>query len=321
MTAGGAQIRSLAVSIETARLPVVQDVSLTVAEGQILGLVGESGSGKTMTGLAAARLLPEVAHVEAGTVTVDGIEILGLSERQMRPLRGSLVSMIFQDPMSSLDPACTVGEHLMEVLAAHGAQRAELRRLAVEALAEVAIPAPEHRMGHYPHQLSGGMRQRVLIAMALACQPRLLIADEPTTALDATTQAQVLDLVRSLTRQRRMATILTTHDLGVVAELCDTVAVMYAGQIVETGDVASVFRRPRHPYTERLLASTRDVLAGTIPGRVPRPQEMPPGCRFQPRCGHALPRCATQQVSLEPADAGMVRCLRADELVLEGVLP
>ncbi|MEV0478499.1 ABC transporter ATP-binding protein [Streptomyces prunicolor] len=308
-------------------VPVVTGVSLTVARGEIVGLVGESGSGKSLTSLAVTRLLdPRVARVTAGSVTMDGQELLDLPEPAMRAVRGKEIGMIFQDPMSSLDPAFTTGYQLTSVLRRHtGLGRRAARGRAVELLGLVGIADPRRRVDQYPHQLSGGMRQRVMIAMAIACEPKVLIADEPTTALDATTQAQILELVTALAGTLRMATIITTHDLGVVAEVCDRVAVMYAGQVVERAATEQLFYRPRHPYTERLLQSLPRVGAAHqpagIPGQPPRAGDFPPGCRFATRCGYVTESECTTAVPLlrQLADDRSARCVRTGELELIGV--
>ena len=309
-------------------VPVVTGASLAVAAQEIVGLVGESGSGKSLTSLALMRLLdPRVASVTGGSVSLFGRELLDLSESAMRAVRGKEIGMIFQDPMTSLDPAFTAGYQLTSVLRRHtGLGRGAARRRAVELLGLVGIADPRRRIDQYPHQLSGGMRQRVMIAMAIACEPAVLIADEPTTALDATTQAQILELIRTLAQTMRMSTIITTHDLGVVAEVCDRVAVMYAGQVVELASTEQLFYHPRHPYTERLLRSlprvgAADQLTG-IPGQPPRAGNFPPGCRFAPRCDHATePGCTAAVPALRPlAEDRAARCVRTAELHLTGVL-
>ena len=308
-------------------VPVVTGAGLRVAEREIVGLVGESGSGKSLTSLALMRLLdPRVARVTAGSVTLFGRELLTLSESAMRAVRGKEIGMIFQDPMTSLDPAFTTGYQVASVLRRHtGLGRAPARRRAFELLGLVGIAEPRRRIDQYPHQLSGGMRQRVMIAMAIACEPKVLIADEPTTALDATTQAQILELIRELAETMHMSTIITTHDLGVVAEVCDRVAVMYAGQVVELAGTEQLFHRPQHPYTERLLRSlprvgAEDQLTG-IAGQPPRAGDFPSGCRFAPRCEHATaPACTATGPDLRSLpDDRAVRCVRAAELKLSGV--
>lgn len=298
----------------------VDGVSFDVLPGETLGIVGESGCGKTVTSLSIMGLLPTPpAKVKEGSsIRFDGRELVGADDRFLRTLRGNEMSMIFQEPMSSLNPVYTIGTQIMEVLRLHTKRsRREARALAVDLLAEVGINDPESRIDEYPHRLSGGMRQRVMIAMALACEPKLLIADEPTTALDVTIQAQILDLLANIRRDRDMAVLLITHDLGVVAEVCDRVVVMYAGQVVETGDVYDIFARPSHPYTRGLLASLPSLddpgrRLVSIPGTVPSPQEWPHGCRFEARCPEAGSECGAPQalVSLDGADRA-ARCWRA----------
>jgi oligopeptide/dipeptide ABC transporter ATP-binding protein len=282
----------------------VTDVSLTVEDGEVLGLVGESGCGKSTLALAIMGLLPADARVE-GSVIFQGRDLASLSAEQHRRLRGDSVSMIFQDPLSALDPAFSVGQQVAETVRAHrDVSRAAARERALEMLTEVGIPDAAKRMGDPPHRFSGGMRQRVVIAAALANEPALLIADEPTTALDTTIQAQILALLARLRERLQMATLLITHNLGVVAQTCDRVGVLYAGQLVELAPVDELFARPRHPYTQTLIAAlpTPDHARGSLPrlgGRVPDLADPPPGCRFAPRCPVALPEC-----SVWPAFAG-----------------
>jgi oligopeptide/dipeptide ABC transporter ATP-binding protein len=268
----------------------VTGVDLHVNRGEILGLVGESGCGKSVTSLSLMRLIARPGRIEAGEVVFDGTDLLKLPEKRMREIRGNRVSMIFQQPTSSLNPVYSVGHQLGEVLELHrNMKKRAARDRSLELLRMVGIPDPKRRLQAYPHELSGGMAQRVMIAMALACEPELLIADEPTTALDVTIQAQILDLMRGLQADTGTAIILITHDLGVVAEMCDRVAVMYAGEIVEQASVRNLFADPQHPYTRGLIGSVptlgdvRDELA-TIPGSVPNLIDLPPGCRFAPRC-------------------------------------
>jgi peptide/nickel transport system ATP-binding protein len=305
---------------------VVDDVSFELAAGETLGLVGESGCGKTVTALSILGLLPaRVGRVATGAITFDGRDLTSLSAAELRRVRGAEIAMIFQEPMTSLNPAYTIGDQIGEAVRVHeGAGRADARRRAVELLERVGIPDAARRVRDYPHQFSGGMRQRVMIAMALACDPRVLIADEPTTALDVTVQAQILELLRELQQERRMAIMLVTHDLGVVAETCDRVVVMYAGQVVEEAPAAGLFSRPRHPYTEGLLGSLPQFGAPgaplrVIPGQVPPPNGMPPGCRFAPRCAYAEPECNTAPVELVAHDTRQARCRRHRELELIGV--
>jgi oligopeptide/dipeptide ABC transporter ATP-binding protein len=268
----------------------VTGVDLHVNRGEILGLVGESGCGKSVTSLSLMRLIARPGRIEAGEVVFDGTDLLKLPEKRMREIRGNRVSMIFQQPTSSLNPVYSVGHQLGEVLELHrNMKKRAARDRSLELLRMVGIPDPKRRLQAYPHELSGGMAQRVMIAMALACEPELLIADEPTTALDVTIQAQILDLMRGLQADTGTAIILITHDLGVVAEMCDRVAVMYAGEIVEQASVRNLFADPQHPYTRGLIGSVptlgdvRDELA-TIPGSVPNLIDLPDGCRFAPRC-------------------------------------
>jgi oligopeptide/dipeptide ABC transporter ATP-binding protein len=298
------------------RLPVVLDVSFQVRRGEVVGLVGESGSGKTMTALALLRLTPPGAHL-SGEVLLDGEDLLAVAERRLRRVRGARVAMVFQEPMSALNPVYTVGFQIAEAVRAHRAVgRREARREAARLLDRVAVADAERRLDDYPHQLSGGQRQRVMIAMALACGPDLLLADEPTSALDVTVQAQILELLDDLRRDLGLAVLLITHDLGVVAESCDRVLVMYAGQIVEQAPVGDLFARPAHPYTRGLLAALprlgHPVPRGrlpTLPGRVPEPAHRPTGCAFHPRCGEAMEVCRSRQPALYPLAGGRTaRC-------------
>ena len=309
-------------------LPVVEDVGFGVLPGHTLGLVGESGSGKTVSALAIMGLLPKrESRLPLGSVHFSGTDLTRLSEERMRKIRGNDIAMIFQEPMTSLNPAFTVGNQIAEQVRAHRrVGRAEAWTHAVEMLDRVGIPDPRRRARDYPHAFSGGMRQRVMIAMALSCEPKLLIADEPTTALDVTTQAQILELLASLQQQRQMAMIFVTHDLGVIADIADEVVVMYAGQVVERTAVADLFDHPRHPYTEALLASMPQLAVPGSPlkviaGQVPRPDEIVAGCRFGPRCDYVGDACRTGPVDLEPTaeSGGLVRCVRHRELALSGV--
>jgi oligopeptide/dipeptide ABC transporter ATP-binding protein len=288
-------VRGLAVEFAGTR--VLEDVSFEIEEGEVLGIVGESGSGKSVTALAVMGLLPEPGRVASGGIRFEERELVGLPEREMARLRGARIAMVFQEPMTSLNPVFTVGDQIAEVLRRHrGLGRRAALREASGLLSLVEIPSAERNLAKYPHELSGGQRQRVMIAIALACRPRLLIADEPTTALDATVQAGILDLLRGLRRELGMAVLLITHDLGVVSDFADRVAVMYAGRVVETGPAETLFRAPAHPYTEALLAAI-PRLSGpigelpAIPGAVPPPFALPPGCRFAPRCAYARTPC------------------------------
>lgn len=286
-----------AIRTQAGTIRPVDHVSFSVRQGEILGLVGESGSGKTMTVLSIMRLLPDVADITGGAVFFKGQNLLDLSTGQMRDVRGKNISMVFQEPMTALDPAFTVGYQIIETITAHSdVGRAEARSEAIDILQLVGIPHAAERMKEYPHQFSGGMRQRVVLAIALAMRPALLLADEPTTALDVTIQAQILDLIARLKDELDMSVVFITHDLAVVHELVDRVAVMYAGEIVEIGPVDQMFEDPRHPYTQGLLRSMPN-LAGrggkmhVISGRVPNLSALPSGCRFAPRCPNRIERC------------------------------
>ncbi len=325
-------IRNLVTAFHTpaGRVPAVDGVSLAIDRGRALGLVGESGCGKSVTAMSVLGLVAAPGVIESGSILLDSpggpVDLVTLPEPRLRRIRGGRIGMVFQEPMTSLNPVFTVGAQVAEAVLLHrDTTRAAARRRALEMLRLVRIADPERRLDEYPHQLSGGMRQRVMIAMALACEPDLLIADEPTTALDVTIQAQILELLADLRRRLGMALVLITHDLGVVAETCDDVAVMYAGRIVEQAPVERLFLAPRHPYTMGLLAARPDTesdAAGTrrplttIPGTVPPPQAFPPGCRFHPRCVFARaeatvagPACQATVPELAAVEAGhLVRC-------------
>jgi len=297
----------------------VDGVDLSVRKGEVLGLVGESGCGKSVTSLSIMQLVPPPGKVNAGKILFDGRDMTELSTKELEAMRGDAISMIFQQPQSSLNPVYEVGAQISEVFEIHRDYEKKVpEEKAIEMLRQVGIPDPESRAKSYPHEMSGGMAQRVMIAMALACEPELLIADEPTTALDVTIQAQILDLMRDLQRDRGTAVVLITHDLGVVAEMADRVAVMYAGEIVEETDVATLFNDPKHPYTQGLIGSipvlgqVLDELA-VIPGTVPSLVNLPDGCRFAPRCqariDNKLEICTQRQPSLEDIGGGhTVRC-------------
>ena len=297
----------------------VDGVSVSVERGRTLGIVGESGCGKSMLSLSVMRLVPPPGRIAQGRVLFEGQDLLTLPNAAMRGVRGNRIAMIFQEPMTSLNPVFTVGDQIAEAMRAHdrGAGAGALRRRAIEALDRVRIPAAARRVDDYPHQMSGGMRQRVMIAMALSCDPDLLIADEPTTALDVTVQAQILDLLRDLQRQTGMAIVLITHDLGVVAEMADEVAVMYAGRVVERTGGTEIFDDPQHPYTLGLLGSIprieeerKRLLA--IEGAVPAPFALPSGCRFHPRCVFAAEECTLTDPPLREMSAGhRAACIRA----------
>jgi oligopeptide/dipeptide ABC transporter ATP-binding protein len=303
-------IRGLRVDFETdaGAVPAVRGIDLDIGVGETVALVGESGCGKSVTAMAVMRLI--TGRISAGSIRFQGRELNSLAEAEMRQIRGAQVGMIFQEPMTSLNPVFTIGKQIEEVLVLHQklAPRAA-RAQALELLQRVGIPSPERRIEQYPHELSGGMKQRVMIAMAIACRPKLLIADEPTTALDVTIQAQIMDLLRSLKQEFGMAVLLITHDLGVVAHFAERVAVMYAGKIVEQGQVRDIFKRAAHPYTQALLAALPDPLnpakrLEAIPGRVPSPRMLPPGCAFCARCKFAFKPCPSDLPELFEIAAG-----------------
>ncbi len=312
---------------QAGRVPAVDGVSLSIHRGRTLGLVGESGCGKSVTAMSILGLVASPGRIESGSIRLasDGepVDLVGMPERQLRQIRGGKVGMIFQEPMTSLNPVFTIGNQVAEAVRLHRrVSRAAARERALEMLRLVRIGDPEQRIDEYPHQLSGGMRQRVMIAMALACEPALVIADEPTTALDVTIQAQILELLSDLRHRLGTAILLITHDLGVVAETCDDVAVMYAGKIVEQASAEELFANPMHPYTIGLLAARPESArsAGqrltTIPGAVPPPQHFPSGCRFHPRCGCLKqPRCSGEMPELREITPGhFVRCHEAGQL-------
>ncbi|KAB2959030.1 MAG: ABC transporter ATP-binding protein [Thermoanaerobaculia bacterium] len=319
------EIRDLVVAFpggDGVEVPVVRGLSLEVARGEIVGLVGESGSGKSVTSLAVLGLVPPPGRIASGSIRLDGRELVGLPESELRRLRGRRVGLVFQEPAAALNPVLTVGHQLVEAIRAHRRIRAaDARRRAAELLARLALPEPERRLRDYPHQLSGGQRQRVLLAIALAAGPDLLIADEPTTALDVTVQAQALELLAELRRDLGLSVLLITHDLAVVAGSCDRGAVVYAGRVVEEGSVRDLFGAPLHPYSRGLLASVprlghpaaRGELP-SIPGQVPSPASLPPGCPFHPRCTERLPECSAQDPSRrEVAPGRAARCVRVGE--------
>ncbi|MBI3506546.1 MAG: ABC transporter ATP-binding protein [Proteobacteria bacterium] len=306
------QVEGLSVEFGTPARPLraVDGVTFAVAAGESVGIVGESGSGKSVTALAVLRLISQAGRIVRGRVMFEGIDLLGLPEETMPDIRGRDIAMIFQEPMSSLNPLITIGDQIDESLFLHGSMdRSARRRRVVELLGLVGIPDALGRIGDYPNQFSGGMRQRVMIAMALACNPKLLIADEPTTALDVTIQAQVLDLIARIRATTGTAVLLISHDLGVVAEMCDRVVVMYAGRVVEDGNVRTIFRNAVHPYTQGLLLAMPRLSDDRrrlhqIPGSVPLPGQIQAGCPFRGRCGKAVARCTTEMPPLEPVAAG-----------------
>jgi peptide/nickel transport system ATP-binding protein len=322
------EVSGLGVSFHNGRkaVQVTREVSFQLAPGEIVGLVGESGCGKSVTGLALMGLLPKATSTIVGRVELDGEDLLTLPEKRLRQRRGARISMIFQEPMSALDPVFTIGEQITETLRAHRRiSTKEARARGIEALKQVGIPEPALRFDSYPHQLSGGMRQRAMIAIAIVCEPRLLIADEPTTALDVTVQAQIVDVLTDLSQRLGMAMLFITHDLGLVSESCSRLITMYAGEIIEKGSIDTTLVQPRHPYTSGLMRSLpalaeRKTLLPAIPGRLPPRDALPPGCRFMPRCGHAQERCSAPQHLAPAAHGGEVRCCRHGELTLPGVV-
>jgi dipeptide transport system ATP-binding protein len=310
------EIRNLTVTFPAGRstFPAVSEISLDVDKGEVLGVVGESGSGKSTAMLSLMGIVPYPGRINADRMAFDGKDLLTISDRERRRLIGKDIAMVFQDPTTSLNPCFKVGFQLGETLQIHlGLSRFTARARAMELLAQVGIPEPAALLDAYPHQLSGGMSQRVMIAMAIACDPRLLIADEPTTALDVTIQAQILDLLAKLQRERGMSLILITHNMGVVAELADRVAVMYAGQIMEIAPAEAIFSAPQHPYTAALLAALPERAAehttlATIPGVVPGAFDRPDGCLFSPRCPWATPHCRDDRPTLSQWQHGSIRC-------------
>lgn len=299
---------------ENAPFTAVDGLDLTIDQGEVVGIVGESGSGKSVTSLALMGLIDYPGRVKAERMDFNGRDLLGMGDKERRGLLGKDIAMIFQDPMTSLNPCFTVADQLIETLRVHaGGSKKELRARALALLKQVDIPDSERRLDAYPHQLSGGMSQRVMVAMAIACNPRLLIADEPTTALDVTVQAQMLELLLQLQRERGMALMLITHDLSVVAQTAQRVVVMYAGQVVETGRVPDIFNAPQHPYTQALLAALPEHNVGrrrlqTIPGVVPGQYDRPSGCLLNPRCSYATDRCRDERPALNGAADAQVRC-------------
>jgi peptide/nickel transport system ATP-binding protein len=315
------EVRDLHTTFATdaGELSAVEGVSFGVEAGNTLAIVGESGCGKSVTALSIMGLLPQPAgRISAGSVRFEGRELIGLPQRELQDLRGNAMAMIFQEPMSSLDPAFAIGEQIVETLLRHRPMtRPQAQARALDVLRQVRMAAPEQRLFEYPHKLSGGMRQRAMIAMALACEPRLLIADEPTTALDVTIQAQILDLLRTLQKETGTAIVLITHDLGVVAEMADEVLVMYAGQVVERSHVHAIFSEPQHPYTVGLLGALPRVdeqrtRLAAIEGQLPNPLHLPQGCRFAARCPFALVQCRVEPPVLRDVGAGhMAACWRS----------
>lgn len=325
------EVKNLVTSFSTdgGVLRAVDDVSFNLFKGKTLGIVGESGCGKSVTSLSIMRLIPSPpGKIASGEIFYKGSSLLALSPSEMRKIRGNEISMIFQEPMTSLNPVFTIGNQICEAISLHqkSLSKKEVRQKAIESLRLVGIPSPEKRIDDYPHQLSGGMRQRVMIAMALSCNPQILIADEPTTALDVTIQAQILDLLRGLKEKTGLSMILITHDLGVVAEVCDDVVVMYAGKVAEQGTVREIFKNPKHPYTRGLLRSIPSLSKGTtdkakkrrletIPGIVPNLLYLPKGCRFQDRCSYVSDECRQAEPELrvivdDPHLPHAIRCIK-----------
>ena len=320
------KVRDLYISFRSTNNPtkVVSSLNFEIKEAKVFGLVGESGCGKSLTALSIMGILPHNAFAE-GEINFKGNNLLKLDSESMRRLRGKELSMVFQEPMTSLNPVLTIGYQIAEVLTTHtGLSKKEAMANTVELLKAVKIPSPEIRIKEYPHQMSGGMRQRVMIAMAIACNPSLLIADEPTTALDVTIQAQILDLLRGLRQQRNMAMLLITHDLGVIAENAETAAIMYAGRLVEVSQVLNILETPKHPYTMGLLESlpkTKGIPLKPIPGSVPRPDELPPGCKFSDRCQYMIPDCQKEEPALREIIPGQfARCIRSEEIKWESLM-
>ncbi|MES1931951.1 oligopeptide ABC transporter ATP-binding protein [Salinisphaera shabanensis T35B1] len=323
------QVDGLSIDFATAHgwANVVNDVSFDIGQHEILGLVGESGSGKTVTGLSILGLVPmPPGRLAKGNVWFGQRDLLQLSERERRDIRGNDISMIFQEPMTSLNPAFTIGDQISETVRRHrGGSRHAARRRAIEVLDLVGIPKAEKRVNDYPHEFSGGMRQRAMIAMALSCEPKLLLADEPTTALDVTIQAQILELLASMRDEIGMSILMITHDLGVVAEICDRVVVMYAGEVVERAPAPALFETPTMPYTEGLLSAMPQLgpahgKLASIPGHTPEPWNMPAGCRFHPRCPYGKPKCTERPIELRSTGPEQrSRCIRSEEIELRGI--
>ncbi|ANV25761.1 ABC transporter ATP-binding protein [Rhizobium pusense] len=309
-------VRNLKVEFPGRRgtVTALSDISLSIRPGEILGVVGESGAGKSMTGLAIQGLLEKPGHIAEGEIWLGSRRIDQLDDRAMESIRGREIGAIFQDPLTSLNPLFTVGAQLVETIRQHlPLSKADARARAVQLLKDVGIPSPADRVDHYPHQFSGGMRQRVVIALALAASPKLIIADEPTTALDVSIQAQIISLLRRLCKEKQTAVMLVTHDMGVIAEAADRVAVLYAGRLIEVGPVEQVLHEPRHPYTQGLMASIPSLGArverlNQIDGAMPRLDAIPPGCAFNPRCGLAGPRCRRERPELETVGNGASAC-------------
>lgn len=310
------EVRNLSVEFPSRHgtLKALHDVSFSIAAGEVLGVVGESGAGKSLTGASIIGLLDPPGRISGGEIHLNGRRIDHLPDEEMRRIRGREIGAIFQDPLTSLNPLYTVGRQIAETIVTHlSLSWAQARERAIELLESTGIPAARERIDHYPHQFSGGMRQRVVIALALAAEPKLIVADEPTTALDVSIQAQIIDLLRTLCRSHGAAVMLITHDMGVIAETADRVAVMYAGRIAEVGPVADVIQRPHHPYTAGLMGSIPSIEKHTerlvqIDGSMPRLNAIPAGCAFNPRCERVMPRCRQERPELMPAGLGQAAC-------------
>ena len=317
------QVKNLVVEFPNRRgtLRAIDGISFDIAPGEILGVVGESGAGKSLTGASIIGLLEPPGRIASGEVLLEGQRIHNLNNDQLRHIRGRKIGAIFQDPLTSLNPLYSVGKQLTETIQAHlPVSNAEARKRAIDLLKDTGIPAAEQRIDHYPHQFSGGMRQRVVIALALAAEPKLIVADEPTTALDVSIQAQIISLLKNICKNRGAAVMLITHDMGVIAETCDRVAVMYAGRIVEIGPVHEVINRPAHPYTAGLMASIPDITQdreylNQIDGAMPRLNAIPVGCAFNPRCPKVFDRCKTERPVLADAGATRAACWLVEQSV------
>lgn len=317
------EVRNLTLTVPSSvgRVPVVQDLSFSMKHGEKLGLVGESGSGKSLTAYSLMRLIKEPVRIESGEIFINGTDVLKLSEEEFRKYRGSEIAMIYQDPMSALNPIMKIGDQIVESIQLHKKLgKKEALKVAIELLESVGIPEPAERVNSYPFEMSGGMLQRVVIAIALSGEPKVLIADEATTALDVTTQERVLNLLNYLASERNLSVLLITHDLGVAAQFSDRINVMYGGKLVEQGDIKEVFTNPSHPYTRALLDSRCDYTVDvnkpirSIAGQPPRPDNRPAGCVFAPRCEHAIDRCTSLVPELRVVSGRQVACIRAEEL-------
>jgi len=319
------EVRNLTLTVPSSkgRVPVVDDLSFTIRQGEKLGLVGESGSGKSLTAFSLMRLIKEPVRIESGEILIGGVDVLKLGADQFRKYRGSEIAMIYQDPMSALNPIMKIGDQIIESIQLHKKiSKADAKKEAISLLASVGIPEPEERISSYPFEMSGGMLQRVVIAIALSGEPKVLIADEATTALDVTTQERVLDLLNRLALDRNLSILLITHDLGVAAQFSDRINVMYGGKLVEQGEIKDVFTNPYHPYTRALLNSRCDYTINvnepikSIAGQPPRPDNRPAGCVFAPRCEHAISLCTSEVPTLRELNKRNVACIRVEDLLM-----